>query len=250
MYIYGSIPFFECLARAEYTRNRKDRHGEFYPAVAHAVRCVRGHSLWFQVIFTERHAGAAFMLPIEALVSKPCPPAPTAAVQPWDVFSSDFGVSADTFTARGALEVLPARTLAQYRFTIDFAGSDLAEHPEQHKALHVVFREDGVIGAYPNNRLLWSDPAFWTTTTERPDFESLAGEFRAEGNQELFARAAAPEVAIGETVEATTSARPGQRGIVVRNQGGRLPWVVRWPDGLELGYAAHEIRPLVELEER
>lgn len=185
-YIYGSIPFFECLVRAEYTRNLRDRHGELYPAVAHAVRCVRGHSLWFQCLFTAKHGGAAFMLPIEALCWKPCVSVPTAQIQPWDVFSSDFGVSQDTFTHRGAVEVLPDRTAGQYRFTIDFAGTDLAEHPEQHKALHVVFLASGLIGAYPNNRLLWSDPAFWETLQERPDFESLAGEFRAEGNQELF----------------------------------------------------------------
>jgi hypothetical protein len=186
-YIYGTVPFFECLVRAEYTRNRKDRYGEFYPAIAHAVRCVRGSSLWFQCIFTAKHAGAAFLLPIEALAWKECAPAAsTAVVQPWDVFSSDFGVSQDAFTHRGAVEVLPARVKGQYRFTIDFAGSDLAEHPDQHKALHVVFLQDGLVGAYPNNRLLWSDPAFWQTLTERPDFEALAGEFRAEGNQELL----------------------------------------------------------------
>lgn len=182
-YIYGSIPFFECLVRAEYTRDRKDRHGEYYPAVVHAMRCVRGHTLWFQAIFTDRHAGAAFLLPIEALVTRPCDsqPVDTAIVQPWDVFSSDFGISQDTFTDRGAVSVLPARVGGQYRFTIDFAGTDLAEYPEQHKALHVVFRDDGLIGAYPNNRLLWHDPAFWETATERPDFVSLSGEFRAEG---------------------------------------------------------------------
>jgi len=186
MYIYGSVPFFECLVRAEYTRNLQDRHGEFYPAVVHAVRCIRGSSLWFQAIFTKKHGGAAFMVPIQALVWREAPPpSSTAVVQPWDVFSSDFGVSQDTFTHRGAVEVLPTRTRGQYRFTIDCAGSDLAEHPDQHKALHVVFREDGLIGAYPNNRLLWSDPAFWETLTERPDFLSLEGEFRAEGNQEL-----------------------------------------------------------------
>lgn len=183
-YIYGSIPFFECLVRAEYTRNRKDRHGEFYPAIAHAVRCVRGSSLWFQCILTKQHGGAAFLLPIEALVTKPCnPPAGTLIVQPWDVSSSDFGISQDAFTHRGVVEVIPITVLGrgEYRFTIDFAGSDLAECPEQHKALHVVLLERGLIGAYPNNRLLWHDPAFWTVTGEKPDFEALAGEFRAEG---------------------------------------------------------------------
>lgn len=183
-YIYGSIPFFECLVCAEYTRNMKDRHGDYYPAIAHAVRCVRGHSLWFQCIFTDRYAGAAFMLPIEALVTKPCPYVDTKVIQPWDVFSSDFGVSQDIFTHRGAVSVMLnglVRKNGQYRFTIDFAGTDLAEHPDQHKALHVVFLDDGHIGAYPNNRLLWHDPAFWVTTTEKPDFVSLSGEFRAEG---------------------------------------------------------------------
>lgn len=186
-FILASIPYFECLIRAEYTRDRKDRHGTFYPAIAHAVRCVRGHSLWFQCILTDQFAGAAFLLPIEALVTKPCAmPESTAVVQPWDVSSSDFGVSQDTFTHRGAVTVLPWKTTGQYRFTLDFAGSDLAEHPEQHKALHVVALDNGLIGAYPNNRLLWHDPAFWTTTQERPDFLSLSGEFRAEGNGKML----------------------------------------------------------------
>ena len=194
-YIYGSVPFFECLVRTEYTRNHKSGHGEYLPAVVHAVRCVRGHSLWFQAIFTQQHAGCAFLLPIEALVTKPCPSVETRVVEPWDAFSSEFGVCADPFVARGVVEVSdpevrwpsgelrwPSRRVrAEYRFTIDFAGTDLAEHPEQHKSLHVVFREDGLIGAYPNNRLLWHDPAFWTVTTERPPFESLGGEYRAEG---------------------------------------------------------------------
>lgn len=37
----------------------------------------------------------------------------------------------------------------------------------------------------------------------------------------------------------------GRRGTVVRNQGGRLPWVVRHPNGTETGYAAHELRLIV-----
>lgn len=184
--IYGPIPFFECLVRAEYTRDRRDRYGEFYPAVAHAVRCVRGHSLWFQVIFTRQHAGAAFLLPIEALCWRPCDWQPTSVVQPWDAFSSEFGVSEVDFVRRGAVSEVRSKLRGQYRFTVDFAGSDLAEYPDQHKHLHVCQFEDGTIRALPNNRLLWSDPAFWATTDERPDFLSLSGEYRAEGHQELL----------------------------------------------------------------
>lgn len=47
---------------------------------------------------------------------------------------------------------------------------------------------------------------------------------------------------VGDSVE-VAGARSGQRGTVMRNQGGRLPWVVRHSDGCETGYAAHEIRP-------
>lgn len=181
-FIFDSVPYFRCLVRREFTRDLKDGHGDYFDAVAHGVRCVRGHSLWFQTILTSGEgSGAAFLLPIEALVTKPCAAVETKIVQPWDTFSSSFGVSELAFVARGGVDVLPDRVPAQYRFTIDFIGSDLAEDPDQHKHLHVIFRDDGLIGAYPNNRLLWSDPAFWTVTQERPKFESLSSEFRAEG---------------------------------------------------------------------
>ena len=181
-FIFDAIPYFRCLVRREYTKNFKSGHDEYFEGVAHAVRCVRGDSLLFQTMLTSGEgAGAAFLLPIEALVTKPCPVVDTTIVQPWDVFSSTFGVSELPFVARGKVNVLPDKAPGQYRFTIDFIGSDLAEDPEQHKHLHVIFREDGLITAYPNNRILWSDPAFWTITTEKPKFESLSNEFRAEG---------------------------------------------------------------------
>lgn len=186
-YIYGDIPFFECLVRREYTRNLEDGQGEYLPAVAHAIQCKRGRSLMFQCIFTDKHAGCAFLLPIEALCWKPCArPFDLTYVQPWDAFSDTFTVVEASFVARGAVQVLPARQRAQYRFTLDWSGSDLADHFEQHKHLHICFLESGLIGAFPNNRLIWEDPAFWTATKEMPDFKSLAGEYRAEGNQRLM----------------------------------------------------------------
>lgn len=186
-YILGNVPFFECYVRREYTRGMEDGHGEFLKAVAHAVRCIRGNSLMFQVVFTEKWGGASFTLPIEALCWKACDkPRTMEYVQPWDCFSSDFGVCEFDMMKRGAVDVLPGRVPAQYRFSIDWTGTDLADHFEQHKHLHVCFLDNGWIGAFPNNRLLWSDPAFWETTTERPDLKSLAGEFRAEGNQQMF----------------------------------------------------------------
>ena len=186
-FVIGDVPFFECLVRREYTLGLQSGHGDFIRAVAHAVRCVRGHSLWFQTILLEPFGGCAFMVPIEALAWKPCAMPPDMAyVSPWDVFSSEFGVVELGFVRRGAVEVLPGRVAGQYRFSIDFIGSDLAEYPEQHKTLHVCFLDGGLIGAFPNNRLIWSDPAFWRTVQDVPRFSSLGGEYRAEGNQRLF----------------------------------------------------------------
>lgn len=194
-YILGNVPFFDCYVRREYTRGFKDGHGDFLKAVAHAVRCICGNSLMFQVVFAEKWAGASFTLPIEAIVWKPCAlESEMTYVQPWDCFSSDFGVCEFDFMKRGAAFVLPDKFEAQYRFTIDWTGTDLADHSEQHKHLHVCFLQGGLIGAFPNNRILWSDPAFWKVADERPDFESLAGEFRAEGHQHIFTQTPATPI--------------------------------------------------------
>jgi hypothetical protein len=175
------------MVRGEYLRNLERGHGEFVPAVAYAVRCVRGSSLWFQCALGAPYGGAHFLLPIKALCTKPCPdPCDMTYVQPWDVFASVFGVCELEFIKRGEAFVLPAREPGQYQFTIDFTNSDLADDPDQHKHLHVVKLANGLIGAFPNNRVLMPDAAFWPLLAERPDFESLSGEYRAEGNQALL----------------------------------------------------------------
>lgn len=102
--------------------------------------------------------------------------------------------------ARGATFILPDRRPAQYRFTIDFTGSDLADDPDQHKSLHIMFLEAGYIGAYPNNRVLWHDPAFWQVMSEKPDFVSLADEFRSEGHQHIMRRDPAPAAPVERKV--------------------------------------------------
>jgi hypothetical protein len=193
-YVISSVPYFRCLVRREFTTNLARYAGEYIPAVAYGVRCMRGHSLWFQVMLMEpgedrpnNTGGASFFLPLQALVHKPCPlPTDMVYVQPWDTFSSDFGVCEFDFVSRGACSVLPGKIPAQYRFTIDFIGSDLALDPDQHKSLHILFLESGLIGAFPNNRVLWHDDAFWKTMDAQPDFDSLNSEWRAEGNQHLF----------------------------------------------------------------
>ena len=188
-FIVGSIPYFRCLVRREFTRNLADRHGEYIPAVAYGVRCVRGHSLWFQCMLMEpmdgspnNTGGASFLVPIQALCWKPCETASQAYSQPWDNFGPQFGVCEFDLVARGAVYALPEKVPGQYRFTIDFTGTDLADDVGQHKHLHICFLEPGWIAALPNNRVLWRDDAFWKLMDSKPDLQSLDWEYRSEGN--------------------------------------------------------------------
>lgn len=184
-YLISSIDtLFRVQVRKEYTQNLEGGHGEYIAGDAVGLRVVRGQSLVFQVILD---SGAAFRLPIEALCHRPCEaPASTECVQPWDCLSSDFGVASFAPVARGAMLILPSRVKAQYRFTVDFTGSDLADDPVQGKCLHVAYLENGWIGAFPNNRVLWVDPALRDVPVEIPRLRSLGYEFRAEGFQDIF----------------------------------------------------------------
>lgn len=187
-YIIGSCrPWKYGYLRREYTRNLEDGYGDYYLCAIHGLRIIEGESLWFQCMLMEEHAGAGFMAPIEAFCwEKPAEPRKKGEpvdmtyVQPWDSFSSSFGVHQFEFHRSMKALILPKRMEAVYWFSIDFAESSLAENADQHKHLHIFEMEDGSIGAFPNTRVLWNDAAFCKPTEDRPDFVSLAGEFRSE----------------------------------------------------------------------
>ena len=188
--IIGSCEkWFAGFLRREYTRDLEDGHGDYLGCYIHGLRVIQGRSLEFQcTIYDEHVAGAGFLAPIEAFCWK-VPDAPRVKdepvdmtyVQPWDCFSNTFSVHEYDFHRRMKALILPDRIPARYRFTIDFAGSALAEFGEQHKHLHLMEMEDGGLGAFPNNRVLWVEPAMWEQPlTDRPDFLALSGEFMAE----------------------------------------------------------------------
>lgn len=186
-YLFDNIPLMRCHVRGEYLQDLAAGHGQFFEGIAHAVRCRRGASLWFQVNFKEPLGGVSYLLPIEALTWRAdAAPARADTVQPWDCMGDHFAICELRFLARGGVQVLPDRTPGQYRFSIDFGGEDLADDPAQHKTLHIVWRKDGAVGAYPNNRLLWEDAAFWDVIDSPPAITSLLYEARAEGMQSLI----------------------------------------------------------------
>jgi hypothetical protein len=171
------------MVRREFTTNMKRGHGEYLEAIAVGVRMQRGMSIYFQVWFQEGPAaGAMFLLPIQALVWKPCDIPEPLHIQPWDVFSSDFSCSRIDLFHESRAYVLPNRVPGRYMMTFDFTGNELADDLEQHKHLHMIRMDDGWFAAVPNNRVLIEDRAFLTNgvTKERPDFESLSKEFRSE----------------------------------------------------------------------
>ena len=191
-YIIGSLrPWRYGYLRREYTRSLTDGHGEYYFCAIHGLRVIEGESLWFQCVLTEQHAGAGFLAPIEAFCHAAAPieafeprkageKVDMTYVQPWDSFSSSFGVHQFEFHRNMRAQILPDRRPATYWCTLDFAESSLAEDTTQHKHLHLFMMGDGSIGAFPNNRVIWDDPAFCKPTEARPDFTSLWGDFRAE----------------------------------------------------------------------
>ena len=210
MFIIGSLPqSFDGFIRREYTRNLIDGHGDYYPCHIHGLRLVRGSSIQLQCVLLEGihrgetatetapnepfdqsggFPGCGFLAPIEAFCWR-VPDHPRAPgqrpdmtyVQPWDTFSETFGIHEFEFHRRMRALILPDRIPARYRCSLDFIGSSLAENNDQHKHLHLFDMDDGSIGAFPNNRVLWVEPAAWAApTSNRPDFLSLAGEWIAE----------------------------------------------------------------------
>ena len=186
-FLIGSFPrFFPGYIRREYTRNLLDGHGEYLPCVIHGLRVVRGRSLEFQCVMTGYGAGAGFLAPIEAycwaLPAAPrTHPPDMTYIQPWDCFSDTFGAHEFEYHRRMRCQVLPDRRSGRYRFSLDFTGSSLSEWSQQHKHLHVIDMDDGSIGAFPNNRLLWIEPAIYDEpSAEKPDFTALDGEWMSE----------------------------------------------------------------------
>jgi hypothetical protein len=60
---------------------------------------------------------------------------------------------------------------ANYLFTVDVAGSGLAEDPEQYKCHHILALTDGQLVAMPNNYVLFQDGYFAKPSDEWPKYK-------------------------------------------------------------------------------
>jgi hypothetical protein len=182
-YIFAPVPYFRAKIRREFTVNLTKHQGEYLNCMIVGVRMQRGLSIYLQAWIQDGYgAGAMFLLPIHAFVTKPCEMPDTNLIQPWDVFSPDFTVTRIELFYRSRAYLLPGHLPGRYLMTFDFTGNELADDLEQHKHLHLLAMDGGWLAAVPNNRCLIEDLAFLDhgVTKERPDFISLEPEYFAE----------------------------------------------------------------------
>jgi hypothetical protein len=185
MYLNADVPAFRALVRAEYLYNLETHHGEHEPCYVFGVTGILGRALGFHVMLAN---GAQFArLPLSALChTSNAPRLPLHVIQPWDSLSYHLSVHVFTFLAglRCDARMSDGETRSgTYLFTIDWAESDFAEAPAEHKNHHVIQLDDGNYAAMPNNLLRWHAPFFITPYIETPRYKRNTHIFSAEQRQ-------------------------------------------------------------------
>ena len=193
-YLISNIPYFKCWVRREFTHMHQKYHGEYLHANVIAVNVMPDRCLSFQLVFTgcesqidgseNVHGGAMWArMPITALVGdiplEEWPERmPTHLAQPWDCPSHHHTVIkfARTSPSPWLCKIDGEFYTGRYLFTVDYAESEVADCPAQHKQSHVLMLTDagkwtGNIVALPNNRVRVTSPAFWQTGEGAPDFK-------------------------------------------------------------------------------
>ena len=168
-YLNHSLPPFTCYIRNEYLYNHTQGWGQFSLCDVHAVASIEHRVPLFEA-FLENGVNWT-RRPLNAFCwSKDAKPVPLSEVYYWDCLSPYINVQIRNRLGglRGQLLTPSGLKLwGDYMFTLDWGWEDksildtnFSETPE-HKCAHVFKVEDGNFYAYPNNRVIWFDPA-WT----------------------------------------------------------------------------------------
>ena len=145
--------------------------GNLIPAVWFGLSATPARALGCHVLLEN---GAMLAdLPLNYLAHEPSPEVPgpdLRHVQEWDSFGWDITTVAFDYLRDLHIQILavdkptepPYATIntGTYLFTLDFIDNGWSDNPEQHKTMNVIARDDGWIGAYPNDRLIWHDRSF------------------------------------------------------------------------------------------
>lgn len=149
------IPLFKCFVKQDYITD--DFDDGFTEAYCFAVTILESRPLLFTVHTID---GAVYSrLPIWALVTTKYHVQVTPKqLDCWGAISSVGGVIEHKYLKDYKVKI--GEKTGKYAFTIDYFDGGFSQDPEQHKCSHVVFLDDGTIGAFPNNMILFLDDHF------------------------------------------------------------------------------------------
>lgn len=178
----GPVPTREVLVRNEFFYNEKRGHGQYTPAYLLGFCSLQGRAPSFQVMC---HNGAQWArVPIHMLCTKESEPLPLSELCWWDCLGAQFSIATLPLlknTHATCLTRTHQKLPGSYWFTVDYYGNELFDEvPDQHKNHHIIELASGHLAAYPNNRVLWSDPSYITPMTEAPDWEPVGKVWSAE----------------------------------------------------------------------
>lgn len=175
-----NIPWIGCWVRAEFMRQLKDGHGEFFACNIFAVASLPNQTPLFH--FHTEDGGIWWRMPIHAFSSKlGAPPLPLEELVLWDSFSYHCQAIRFDWLWNKRIEYRSRSGVTRagrYLFTLDWCdptGTTIAEAPGQHKCGHVIELDCGNYAIQPNNRLLAFDPSF-TTRYGKPVIERLLSD--------------------------------------------------------------------------
>lgn len=174
-YLNHPIPPFTCYIRNEFLFNHTKGWGEYSLCDVHSVASIEKRvPLWEALLengvnWTRR--------PLTAFCwRKDAPPPALDFTHYWDCLSPYIDVQMrPRLCGLRAQLLIPDRTKlwGEYMFTLDWGwenkailDTNFSETPE-HKCAHIFKVEDGNFYAYPNNRIIWFDPAWTENRIER-----------------------------------------------------------------------------------
>jgi hypothetical protein len=159
--LVADTPYLQAFVRREFLYDEAKHAGEFVPCVVFGFRAEPARVPMFQIMLA---SGAQWArVPIHKICSKPCEPLDLDQVVWWDSYGYEFAVHEFGFLKNHAVTALGRDGVVRkgrYLFTVDWMQSGWSEAPDQHKNHHLIALDDGPWIAYPNNRLVWHDPAW------------------------------------------------------------------------------------------
>lgn len=157
----------------------------FFEAYWYGVTSIAGRSIGAHV--TLENGANWTRVPIHWLTHKPVVYGKPEYIQPWDCFGYQIEVNRFPFLRDQDVKLLDKDVKGIYSFTIDWADpegtSPFAEYPEQHKQMHVILGQDGLIYLRPNNMLQFRDKALYTLDKDLPRFKAITEIYRGESEE-------------------------------------------------------------------